>query len=316
MRRDGPNVNWQAQPATPKPLAKPLLRVMPQHNTVRWQTVVLTLLALATGIFAALPRSEAAGIEAFTNAPFTEGATAAVDHAAWDRLLKTYVTPGADGLNRVAYAKFKAEGRAGLQAYIAALEATDPRSLNRSEAFAYWANLYNAKTVDIVLAAYPVASIKNINLGGGLLAAVTGGPWKAKTLNVKGSDLSLDDIEHGFLRPVMKDPRVHYAVNCASVGCPNLASEAFTGAKLDAQLDAAARAYINHPRGISVEGGEVTASSIYDWFQKDFGGNEAGVLAHVSAYASDALKQKLKGITAIGDFGYDWGLNDQATTAP
>lgn len=274
------------------------------------------LMAFAGGLLASASQSLAAGIETFTAKPYTEGSTATVDHAAWDGLLKTYVVTGTDGLNRVAYAKFKADGRAALQAYIKALEATDPSALNRNEAFAFWANLYNAKTVDIVLNAYPVASIKDINLGGGLLASVTGGPWKAKTLKVKGADLSLDDIEHGFLRPVMKDPRVHYSVNCASVGCPNLATEAFTGAKLDAQLNAAATAYVNSPRGVSVKDGEVTASSIYDWFQKDFGGDEAGVLKHLNGYAGSVLKPKLNGITSISDFGYDWSLNDAKAATP
>ena len=196
-------------------------------------------MALLIGLLLFAPRAMAAGIENFVQKPFTEGSARTVDHSAWDRLLKTYIVVGPDGLNRVAYAKFKASGGAELKAYLQLLEAADPGALGREEAFAYWANLYNAKTIDIVLTAYPVASIKDINLGGGLLAAVTGGPWKAKTLKVKGVDLSLDDIEHGFLRPVFKDPRVHYSVNCASVGCPNLGTEAFTGAKLNGQLDAA-----------------------------------------------------------------------------
>ena len=280
------------------------------------QFIIWSALAFIFGLFALASGSFAAGIETFTAKPYTESSTATVDHSAWDGLLKTYVVAGKDGLNRVAYAKFKTDGRAALQNYIKSLEAADPSTLNRNEAFAFWANLYNAKTVDIVLNAYPVASIKDINLGGGLLASVTGGPWKAKTLKVKGADLSLDDIEHGFLRPTMKDPRVHYSVNCASVGCPNLATEAFTGAKLDAQLNAAASAYINAPRGVSVEAGEVTASSIYDWFQKDFGGDEAGVLKHLNSYAGSVLKPKLNGITSISDFGYDWSLNDATAATP
>ena len=200
--------------------------------------------------------------------------TAVVDHASWTNLLATYVVASADGINRVRYADFKRDGHAALKAYVKVLEAVDVAQLSRSEQMAFWANLYNAKTIDIVLDAYPVKSIKDISLGGGLLAAVTGGPWKAKVLKVSGESLSLDDIEHGILRPVFKDPRVHYAVNCASIGCPNLMREAFTGATLDAQLDAGARAYVNHPRGITVTGSEVTASSIYDWFGADFGGED------------------------------------------
>ncbi len=240
----------------------------------------------------------------------TPGATKTVDHSAWDALLKSYVIPGTDGVNRVAYTRFKAERHKELKAYVAALEAVDPATLDRPEQFAYWANLYNAKTIDIVLDKHPVKSIKDISLGGGLLTLVTGGPWKAKVLKVKGEALSLDDIEHGILRPVFKDPRVHYAVNCASFGCPNLAAEALTGAKLEAQLDAGARAYVNHPRGFKVEGGKVTASSIYSWFQADFGGSDKGALAHAVKFAAPGLKAALEKASGISAYDYDWSLNE------
>jgi len=239
-----------------------------------------------------------------------KGSTQTVDHSAWDHLLKTYVKPGAHGLNRVDYAAFKRDGHAALKAYISGLEAVDPATLDRSEQFALLANLYNAKTIDIVLDHYPVKSIKDISLGGDLLSVFTGGPWKAKVLKIKGVDLSLNDIEHGMLRPVFKDPRVHYAVNCASVGCPNIGTEAFTGAKLDAQLDAAARAYINSPRGADAKPDGLVVSSIYDWYQKDFGGSEEGVIGHLKGYADPALAQKLAGTTSIADYAYDWSLND------
>lgn len=245
--------------------------------------------------------------DAFGKTP--SASVAVVDHSVWSKLLATYVVVSDNGINRVRYADFKREGHAALKSYITTLSTVEVGGLPRAEQMAFWANLYNAKTIDIILDAYPVKSIKDISLGGGLLAAVTGGPWKAKVLNVSGRDLSLDDIEHGILRPIFKDPRVHYAVNCASIGCPNLMQEAFTGAALDKQLDAGARAYVNHKRGVSVEGGEITVSSIYDWFAADFGG-ETGVVAHARKYADPALKQKLEGISAISGYDYDWSLND------
>lgn len=241
---------------------------------------------------------------------FTKGSMVRVDHSEWDRLLKRYTVSEADGIRRVAYARLKAEGRGGLKAYIAALQAVEVTSLDRSEQLAFWVNLYNAKTIDIVLDAYPVASIKDINLGGGLLAAVTGGPWKAKVLTVQGRSLSLDDIEHAILRPVFKDARVHYVLNCASLGCPDLDAEALTGATADIRLDAAARNFINHPRAVSISEGSVTLSSIYKWFADDFGSDESAVLAHIRRYAGPALKPKLESITHIGDYRYDWSLND------
>ncbi len=239
-----------------------------------------------------------------------QGSTQTADHSAWTALLQKYVVAGADGLNRVRYAAFKSEAQPALKAYVAALEGSKVTGFDRAEQFAYWANLYNAKTVDIILDAYPVNSIKDISLGGGVVASITGGPWKAKVLMVEGQKLSLDDIEHKILRVYFKDPRVHYAVNCASFGCPNLAREAFTGANLEAGLDAGAAAYINHERGFAVSGGDVKASSIYKWFVEDFGGNAKGVLAHGRKHASPELKQKLESITGIADYGYDWNLND------
>ena len=231
-------------------------------------------------------------------------------HASWDRLLKTYVKPSADGVTRVDYAAFKRGGHKDLKAYIASLQKADPTSLGSKDAYAYYVNLYNAKTIDIVLDHYPVKSIKDISLGGGLLASVTGGPWKAKVVEVNGKALSLDDIEHGILRKKYKDPRVHYAVNCASIGCPNLATEAYTGDKLNTQLDAGAKAYVNNPRGFRFDGNKLTASSIYDWFQEDFGATEQGVIEHARQYAEPKLAAKLKTATSIADFDYDWRLND------
>lgn len=237
------------------------------------------------------------------------GSTRVVDHGAWDALLRTYTVRDRDGATRVAYADLKAEALPRLEAYIAALEALDPRVLDGPEQIAYWANLYNAKTVAVTASAYPVASIKDINLGGGLLAAFTGGPWKAKVLKVAGLDLSLDDIEHGILRPVFKDPRIHYALNCASLGCPNLSRKAFRGASLAADLDAAAVAFVNDPRGVRLEGGRLIVSSIYVWFGEDFGG-ASGVISHLRAFAAPALVAKLRGVAEIADHSYDWRLND------
>lgn len=286
--------------------------VLHHHLMLRSRSLrhaVIALASLAGSTVAAPTLAAAASLEE-TFAARAQGSTATIDHSVWDRLLKTYVKPSADGINRVAYAKWKAAGHADLKKYVAALQVVDPATLDRAEQFAFWANLYNAKTIDIVLDKYPVKSIKDISLGGGLLAAVTGGPWKAKVVKLKGHDLSLDDIEHGILRPIFKDARVHYSVNCASIGCPNLPNEAFTGAKLEALLDAGAKAYVNHPRGLSVTGGKVKASSIYSWFQADFGGSAPGVLEHARKHAEPALKQKLEGITAIADFDYDWRLNE------
>lgn len=274
----------------------------------RRRSIVAIAILPIVGILSASAAFANEAAELFRGA--TRGSSKILDHSTWDRLLKTYVNPGADGLNRVDYAAFKSGGREALDSYIAYLQSIDPAALSRAEQFAFLANLYNAKTVAIVLEKYPVNSIKAISLGGSPLAVIAGGPWKAKVLKIKNIALSLDDIEHEILRPLFKDPRVHYAVNCASIGCPNLRTEAFTGTKLDAQLDAAARAYVNHSRGLSIGPNGVIVSSIYRWFKADFGGEDTGVLAHLHKYAGPALAQKLETIRSIDGYSYDWGLND------
>ena len=272
----------------------------------------LTLRRLGAAALALLLPAAAAHAAdvAATFAAFKAGSDRTINHSAFTRLLGAYVSPSADGINRVRYGAFKAEGHKALKDYIATLEAADVATLDRPEQFAFWANLYNAKTLDIVLDRYPVKSIKDINLGGSVTTIITGGPWKASTLKVAGQSLSLDDVEHGILRKIFKDPRVHFAVNCASIGCPNLATQALTGATLDAQLNAGAKAYVNNPRGFRIENGVLKASSIYDWFKADFGGAPEGVLAHARKFAGPALKRELESITTIDGFGYDWSLND------
>lgn len=232
------------------------------------------------------------------------------DHAPWARLLDIYLTEGAGGApNRFDYGALKAApaDRAALKAYIEALAQADPEALDRDEAFAFWVNLYNALTVDIVVDHYPVASIRDIDISPGLFS---NGPWGKKLVSVAGLELSLDDIEHGILRADFGDRRVHYAVNCASVGCPDLAPAPYTGAGLDAMLDRAARAYVNSPRGAHVEGDRLTVSSIFKWYMKDFGGTEEGVLSEIRRYAGPELSGKLETVTGVAAYDYDWSLND------
>ncbi len=239
--------------------------------------------------------------------------TVAVDHSAWTELLSTYIKPDGTGLNLVDYAAWKASGHDKLRAYVKTLEGTDVTKLNRNEQFAFWANLYNAKTIDVVLDAYPVESIKDISLGGSIFSVVTGGPWDGEVTSVNGEALTLNNIEHDIMRPIFQDPRVHYAVNCASIGCPNLGTEAFTGQDLEKQLDAGAKAFVNHPRGVRFEDGDdLVVSKIYSWFDEDFGNSEEGVIAHVAKYAEPELKAKIAKVSDIYDYEYDWGLNDVA----
>lgn len=233
------------------------------------------------------------------------------DHGPWETLLARYVSESADGVNRVDYARWKATGadRAALQGYIRTLEAARPAQMARNEQFAYWANLYNAVTVEVILSRFPVDSIRNIRSeGAGLSLKALAGPWDTKLVTIEGRRMSLNDIEHGVMRPTFKDVRVHYAVNCASIGCPNLQREAFRAATLDQQLDAAARAYINHPRGVHADAGGLHLSSIYKWYAGDFG-TPAQLRAHLERYAAPALAAQIARAPRIAGYDYDWRLN-------
>ncbi len=154
--------------------------------------------------------------------------TGTADHARFDALLARRARNSRDGVVRVDYAGWRASvaDRTALKAYIASLSRLNPLGLTRPEQFAFWANLYNAVTVDVVLDAWPVRSIREIRSG------LIPGPWKRKVATVAGVELSLDDMEHNILRKGWTEPRVHYAVNCASYSCPNLPLRAFRGATL------------------------------------------------------------------------------------
>lgn len=234
-----------------------------------------------------------------------ETSTETIDHAAWTRFLGKYVYPDQTGVNRIPYGKVTAQDRAELKAYIARLADLPITTYSRAEQEAYWINLYNALTVDVVLDHYPVKSIRDIDISG----LFANGPWGKDLVEIEGHGVSLDDIEHRILRPIWRDPRIHYVVNCASIGCPNLLPVAVTADTLDAIKTEAARAYVNHPRGVTIRGKRATISRIYDWFSEDFGGRESTIRAHLMLYADPALAKAIEQVETF-DHAYDWALND------
>ena len=172
--------------------------------------VALSLTGCATLERAALPESslleqnwmEAAGT-----------ATVEIDQTIWDTFLARYISTDAAGINRLDYSAVATTDHAQLRGYIASLELINTKDLSSDQQLAFWINLYNAKTVDIVLSEYPVDSILDIKDG-----ILPTGPWKRKVLRVDSRELSLNDIEHGIVRPVFEDARIHYALNCAASG--------------------------------------------------------------------------------------------------
>jgi hypothetical protein len=219
------------------------------------------------------------------------------DDSLYGGLLQKYVNDG-----RVDYAGFKAE-EDKLDRYLQHLERVQPEKLSRSEQLAFYINAYNASTIKLVLTGYPdIQSIKDL---GTLLRS----PWKKKFVRLEGRTMTLDDIEHGIIRPKFQDPRIHFAVNCAAKSCPPLISEPYRGDTLDRQLDDAARAFVNNPERNYLKGNTLYVSKIFDWYGGDF---KDGIVAFFLEYASDGLRS---GIQRIGDgvkvqyLPYDWSLN-------
>ena len=227
-------------------------------------------------------------------------------HAAFTTILNKYVSASdGQGLTHFNYGGLKANktDKAALDNYIEGLETINPDSLSTNTAIAYYANLYNAVTVQIVTDNYPLKSIRK-------LGAFNSGPWKKDLFTINGMPASLDKVEHGILRKKFASPYIHYMVNCASVGCPNLPQAAWEADSLERLRVQAARDYINSPRGVIITSKGLKVSSIFKWFKEDFGGNEQNILKHIREHANPELVAAIDNGARITDYGYDWSLND------
>jgi hypothetical protein len=228
-----------------------------------------------------------------------------VDHDEWGRFLDEYLVTGhPSGVNRVDYEAVTSSDKARLDAYVAALEGVAVSELNRDEQLAYWINLYNAATVALIVDNHPVDSIRDIKPG-----IFASGPWDMKILEVEGETMSLNDVEHRVIRPVWQDNRIHYVVNCASIGCPNLYPEPLTADNWPAVLEESAHDYAGHPRGVRFDGSRLVLSSIFDWYVADFGGDLDGVIDHLGAYVDAEISRRLRDYTGRVTYEYDWSIN-------
>jgi hypothetical protein len=241
----------------------------------------------------------------------------AFDHAPFDALLKQHVVEVRGGLaTQVDYGGLRRD-RAQLESYLKTLSAVTPSAFaawDKSERLAFLINAYNAWTLELVLTGDPqIKSIKD-------LGSLVRSPWKKRFIALLGQTRSLDDIEHGMIRAegVYEEPRIHFAVNCASIGCPALRREAYTGARLQAQLEQATQAFLRDRSRNRLEGGVLKMSSIFEWYAEDFergwGGFES--LAQFLARYAEALGVSPQQVAALrsGDLeieylSYDWRLN-------
>ena len=232
------------------------------------------------------------------------------DHGAFDALLRAHVTRGM--VDYDAFARAPEFPR-----YLARLAAFDPAALGRADQLAFWINAYNAYTIQLINKHEERESIRNINKTFGIKAY---GPWKEKLAKVGGRAYGLDEIEQGIIRKRYKEPRIHFALVCAAMGCPPLRSEAFTGARLDAQLDDQARTFLlKSPtkNRVDVASRTVYLSPIFVEFRdymEDFGGSHAAVGRYVSRYFPPGPERDLLtgGRFKVEVTNYDWALNSQA----
>jgi hypothetical protein len=226
-----------------------------------------------------------------------------VDHSAWNAMLASYVTDG-----MVDYRAFQRDPR--FAAYLAQLSVVQPSTLSRNEQLAYWINVYNAYTIELLNSRNERRSIRNINK---VLGVPLKSPWAEPIVKADRRTLTLDDVEHEIIRKQFKDPRIHVALVCAAMGCPPLRSEAFTAQQLDAQLDDQARRFLaqSTKNRVDVKNGTVYGSPIFTWYREDFGGSLAGVGAFWAKYvpAGPAQTMLRSGTFRWVDTDYDWRIN-------
>lgn len=224
--------------------------------------------------------------------PLVSVPTEKVHYESYNRLLRKYVVGG-----RVRYGAWKAsaEDVKALADFLEQTNSVRPESLSTDEQKAFWINLYNALTLHAVLERYPVKSV-NIKAYQELAVAMF---WDTP-YGVAGGRHSLNQIEHDILRPRYNDPRIHFAINCASKGCPALLSTAWSPEDLGKQLDEATKNYLQSPAGLVMEGGKVKLSEIFKWYAEDFG----DVAAFISRYRPEARADRYDYLE------YDWDLNE------
>lgn len=205
----------------------------------------------------------------------------------------------------VSYTGFQ-QDRKILKAYLSKLEANppDPEKWTREERLAYWINLYNAFTIDLVLEHYPVSSIKDI--GSKIQIPFVNSPWDINLINIKGEKFDLNNIEHNIIREEFQEPRIHFALVCAAISCPKLRQEAYTAEKLDTQLSEQARTFLADPSKNKISRNEVVISNLFSWYKGDFTKN-GGLIEFLNQYAPEKIAPDAE----VNFMDYNWSLNGQ-----
>lgn len=271
-----------------------------------------SLILLAVGclgylghIGAAIAEPQAKLIEFWND--FEDESGISINHASWQEILDEYLNDEhSSGINRFDYERVSDEDHSKLEAYLVYLQRFDPRQFNRDEAKAYWINLYNAGVVELVIDANKSESFDSIReLRSGMFSA---GPWKREAFVVNLQSMTLDDVQHGVIRPLWQDHRTHYVLTKASLGGANLPKTALTRDNIEQLLQIAEKEYLSHPRAVRVDNDQIILSSLFSWYADDFAEDNAMFLEYLRSNVPVNLVTPL---SVAGDtrFEYDWGLN-------
>jgi hypothetical protein len=230
------------------------------------------------------------------------------DHSAFDALLQKHVVGG-----MVDYGAFKKARE--FEAYLEALATADPARLSTPERLAFWINTYNAYTIELILRHGERESIRNITDSGFGIGG--SGPWREKLVRAGGQVCHLDNVEHDIIRKQFPEPRVHFALVCAAMGCPPLRSEAYTGARLEAQLAEQARIFLRESpaknRVEMAEGAVYGSPILIEWYPEDFGGTPAAIGSYLAGFYPEGPERTLlrSGAFRLVATDYDWTLNSR-----
>lgn len=225
---------------------------------------------------------------------------AEVNNELYASVLQKYVKNGL-----VDYAVLKAN-RDELDAYLEMMGQIEPGALSRNEQLAFYINLYNAATIRLIVDHYPVESIKDVG-------SFFSSPWKKKVVNLNGEMVTLDNIEHDIVRPVFKDNRVHFALNCSAISCPPLLGMPYDASMVDAQLEEVTLKFINDAKSNYLEGNTLYVSKIFSWFSEDFPDDFVDWFVR---FAQGEIKRELEIHREAGEkvrvkyLQYDWSLNE------
>jgi hypothetical protein len=236
------------------------------------------------------------------------GTATAQSNKSFTDVLKKYVKNGL-----VDYKNLKGDKK--FDNYLSQLSNTNPDKFNREEKLAFWINVYNAFTLQVVAANYPIKSIMDLNTGGKLIAYLLGKTvWDKEFITINNKKYSLNDIEHKILRK-MSEPRIHFAIVCASISCPELLNEAFESSSLEKQLEKQTRKFLNDKsrNNFDLKNRRANISEIFNWFDEDFGDSDENVLKFISKFIPENISQDINSNISKWEISYNdynWNLNE------